>query len=50
MPISAFRPRTETIMVLATPTPPTSNATAPRLTSRAVKVRSVARWAASASD
>ncbi len=37
-------------IVFATPMPPTSNATAPSPSSRAVKVSSVARRAASASD
>ena len=37
-------------MVLATPTPPTSKATAPSPSSSAVKVSSVACFAASASE
>jgi hypothetical protein len=49
-PISARRSSTEMTIVLATPMPPTSNATAPRPSSRAVNVWSVACRAASASD
>ena len=49
-PISARRSRTEMTMVLATPIPPTSSATAPSPTSSPVNASSVACWAASASE
>src|SRR6266545_1679417 len=48
--ISARRSSTEITIVLATPMPPTSSATAPRPSSRPVKVLSTAAWAASASE
>jgi hypothetical protein len=49
-PISDRRSSTEITIVFATPTPPTSSATAPRPSSSPVNALSVASWAASASE
>ena len=49
-PISARRSSTEITIVFATPTPPTSRATAPTPSSRPVNASSAACCASSASD